>query len=118
MKVYMIIARVNAMDYLTRVYADSDGGAEHKVLDLGICGKHTYGVTNCIAYDETTMKYDQFIYNALNAQPISFDNLKEIIERRNDEIRKSDEAEERIKEIENQIKALQMELESTRAILK
>lgn len=118
MKTYIVIARVNNIDYLTKVCADTDGGAEHKILDLSICGKHTYGVTSCMAYNKSTMKYDQFILNALEAQPVSFETLKEIIKKRNDEIRKSDEAEERIREIEKQIKALQMELESARAIFR
>lgn len=118
MKTYIVIARVNNIDYLTKVCADTDGGAEHKILDLSICGKHTYGVTSCMAYNKSTMKYDQFIFNALEAQPVSFETLKKIIEKRNDEIRKSDEAEERIREIEKQIKALQMELESARAIFR
>lgn len=107
---YMVIAKVGTTDYLTRISADSIYEAEHKILDLSFCGTHTYGVLSCNAYDDSTITSDDFLFSAFHSQPVSFDNLKEIIERRNDEIRKSDEKEQRIWEIEIQIKALQAEL--------
>ena len=42
MKNYMVIARIKGVDYLTKVEAESEYNAEHKILDLGICGKHDY----------------------------------------------------------------------------
>lgn len=108
---YMVIATVGATDYLTKIRSDSAYSAEHEILDLAICGKHTYGVTSCYAYDDRTITSDNFLFSAFHSQPVSFDNLKEIIERRNDEIRRSDEKENRIAELETQIKALQSELE-------
>lgn len=108
---YMVIATVGSKDYLTRVRSDSLYGAEHKILDLGICGNHAYGVTSCNAYDDKTITSESFIFSAFYSQPITFDNLKEIIEHRNDEIRRSDEKEKRIAELEIQIKTLQAELE-------
>lgn len=107
---YMVIAKVGTTNYLTRFLADSIYEAEHKVLDLGFCGKHTYGVISCNAYDDRTVTSDNFLFSAFHSQPVSFDELKEIIECRNDEIRRSDEKEERIAELETQIKALQAEL--------
>lgn len=114
---FMIIATVNSTNYLTRVLAESASGAEHMVLDLSICGRHTYGVTACMAYSSDDMKYDNFIFNALDSEPVSFEVLKEIIEQRNAEIRKKDAAEERIREIEQTIKNLQEELVKAQAIL-
>lgn len=117
MKAYMIIATVNGIDYLTKLNAESESSAEHAVLNLSICGKHTYGVTACMAYDDNAMKYDTFIYSALSAKAVSFDELKEIIDKRNKEIAEKDAAEERIRHIEKQMKQLAEELEEARAIL-
>lgn len=117
MKAYMIIATVNGIDYLTKLNAESESSAEHAVLNLSICGKHTYGVTACMAYDDKAMKYDTFIYSALQAKAVSFDELKELIEKRNAEIREKDAAEERIAQIEKQMKELTEELAKAREIL-
>lgn len=117
MKAYMIIATVNGTDYLTKVNAESESGAEHTILDLSVCGKHTYCVTACIAYDDKAMKYDTFRYSALAAEPISFEALKEIIAARKAEILEKDAAERRINEIEQSMKELQKELEQAKAIL-
>lgn len=113
----MIIAKVNDIEYLTKVDAESESAAEHAVLDLSYCGRHTYGVTACMAYGTDSMKYDAFIYAAIKANPVSFDALKEIIKKRNDEIQKKDAAEARISQIENEMKALQRELAEAKAIL-
>jgi hypothetical protein len=91
--------------------------AEHKVLDLSICGKHTYSVTGCMAYGADGMKYDNFIFSALDANPVSFDELEKIIEARNAEIMAKDEAEERIGQIEKQMKELERQLAEAKAIL-
>ena len=117
MKDYMIIATVNGIDYLTKLKADSESTAEHAVLNLSICAKHTYGVTACMAYDDETMKYDTYIYRALAAKVVSLDELKEIIEKRNAELREKDAAEERIAHIEKQMKELTEELAKAREIL-
>lgn len=117
MKEFMIIARVHNADFLTKVTAESESAAEHKVLDLSYCGRHTYGVTACMAYDADAMKYDTFVYSALAAKPVSFAQLKEIIEARNAEIREHDEAEKRVEQIEKQMKQLQKELEQAKATL-
>jgi len=114
---FMIIATINNSNYLTKVNAESASGAEHMILDLSVCGRHTYGVTACMAYCNEDMKYDQFIYSALDASPISFDALKELIEKRNAEIMERDAAEERIRMIEENMKNLQEELAKARAIL-
>lgn len=117
MKAYMIIAEVNGTAYLTKVHAESESSAEHAALDLGICGKHAYGVTGCMAFDEDAMKYDTFIYAALHSTPVGFDDLKKIVEKRNAEIREKDEAEERIYQIEKQMKKLEEELAKAKEIL-
>ena len=112
MKDYMVIARVNDIDYLTKVSAESEYQAEHLILDKGVCGRHTYGVTNCMAYTNETMKYDTFIYNALSANPISLDDLIEIIEKRNAEILEADRLEDRVRDIKREMKRLQDELDN------
>jgi recombinational DNA repair ATPase RecF len=70
-----------------------------------------------MAYDDKSMKYDTFIYSALSAKAVSFDELKELIEKRNEEIREKDAAEERIAQIEKQMKELTEELAKAREIL-
>lgn len=117
MKYFMIIAKVNKVEFLTKVGAESEYEAEHMVLDLAYCGKHTYGVESCMAYGREAMKTDTFIYNAIAAKPIQFEALKEVIAHRNEEIRVKDEAENRITAIEKQMKELQNELVKAKNIL-
>jgi hypothetical protein len=107
---YMVIATVGSKDYLTRIFSSSFYSAERKILDLSISGKHTCGVTSCIAYDDSTITSENFLFSAFHSQPVTFDELKKIIECRNDEIRKNDEKEGRIAELEIQIETLQAEL--------
>lgn len=114
---FMVIATVNEIEYLTRVQAESESSAEHSILGLSRCGKHTYGVTACMAYDVDAMKYCEFRYRAINAEPISLDALKEVIESRNKEIEEQDAAEERISAIAAQIHELQKQMDEARAIL-
>ena len=117
MKIYIILAKVNEITYLTKICAESESSAEHAVLDLSVCGMHTYGVTACMAFDTAAMKTDTFIHNAIDAQPISFEALKEKIEKRNAEILKRDEAERRIESIEKEMTRLQQQLNEAKAIL-
>lgn len=117
MKAYMIIATVNDIDYLTKVEAESLSGAEHAVLDLSVCGRHTYGVTACMAFGMDELKTDTFIGSVIRSNPVSFDDLKEIIEKRNAEILEKDAAEESIRVIEKQIEALKKQLEKEKAII-
>lgn len=114
---YMVVARVNGIDYLTKVNAESNYSAEHQVMDLGICGKHDYSVTACMAFDHEAMKTDTFIGAALNAVPIGFGALSELIQERNKEILKRDETEHRISAIEKKIQELTSELEAARKFM-
>lgn len=93
---YIVIATVNSIDYLTKIEAESLIAAEHAILNLNIYNKHAYGVTACTAYSALEMKTDKFIGHALSANPVSFDQLKEIIKKRNAEILEKDAADERI----------------------
>lgn len=114
---YMVIARVKDVDYLVTIEAESLYQAEHKILDLSVCGKHTYGVTACTAYDAETMKTDTFVFFALYAKTVRTEELFDIIDRRNEEITRKDEAEDRIREIEDTMDKLQKELEDMKKIL-
>lgn len=113
---YMVVAVVNGVSYLVNIEAESLYQAEHKILDLSVCGNHTYGVTACTAYDSETMKTDTFVFFALYAKTVSAEELFNIINRRNEEITRKDEAEDRIKEIENTMNKLQKELEDMKKI--
>lgn len=109
MKQFMIIAKVNGIEYLTKVEAETAAGAEHKILDLSYCGKRGYGVTACMAYDADAMKTDTFICNAIRAELVSVEALIVIIDKRNRELKRLDEAERRISEIDKQMKKLEEE---------
>ena len=117
MKNYMVIARIKGVDYLTKVEAESEYNAEHKVLDAGICGKHDYSVECCIAYDYDAMSTETFRAHALNCLPISIEGLTRVILERNAEIKKKDDAERRITEIEKQIERLKAELEENKKLI-
>lgn len=112
---YLVIAMVNGITYLTKVLAESTGGAEHKVLDLGYCGKHEYGVEGCTAYDSALMKTDCFRYEALEAEPIDYPKLTRIIEERNRWIKQKDAAEIRVQNLEKEIRELTERLELLKA---
>ena len=107
---YFVIAMVNDINYLVKVETHSALSAEHMILDLSYIGKHTYGVTAALAYNEKAMKTDAFVYSALGANPVSLEELTHIIEVRNEEIRKADEKENRINELKKNIKAMSEEL--------
>ena len=105
---YMVIARVNGVDYLTRIEADSNLQAEHIILDEGICGRHEYGVEACTAYSSVDMKTDFFITSALNAdRMVAPDTLFDIIDKNNDRIRRADQREKASDEIEKLKKRIQ-----------
>lgn len=117
MKDFMVIATVGGVDYLTKVRANASAGAEHVVLDKGICSRYGYGVTACMAFDAKAMKTDAFIGAALGAQPIAFDDLCKIIDSVNTKLAAKDAAESRLKEIEKQIEALRAEAANCEDIL-
>ena len=114
---FIVIARVANKDYLTKVEAGSLLGAEHKILDEGVCTKFGYGVDAAMAYDSKSMKTDCFIGNVLSAEPISYLDLLDIIHRHNDNLKEEAAAHDRIIEIEKQMKQLAEELEAAKKIL-
>lgn len=117
MKAYMIIATVNEKEYLTKVLASSESGAELVILNRSACGRHTYGVTACQAFDVDMMKTDHFRWSAIKADPVSLTELEKIIEARNAEIKAMDAAEDLIRENEKKIKELQNQIEEAKKVL-
>ena len=110
MERYMVIATINGKDFMCSVDATSAYAAEHMILDLGICGKHKYGVEACMAYDAEAAKTDTFIGAMLSANTVSWAEIVDIIDERNAEIHASDEAETRIAEIDKLIKEHEKEI--------
>lgn len=107
MKVILFVT-VAGKTYMTN--GETEGSlcaAEHEILDLGICGRHEYGVEACTAYSPSMMKTDTFIGGALNSIAIERDRLHEIIIARNEQIRSRDSAEDKIEELQGKIKELQ-----------
>lgn len=103
---------------LTKVIAESNSSAEHMIIDLGISGKHHYGVEACCAYDVDECKTDCFIGALIHSEPIKFDDLAVLIEDANARIAYEDMLEKEIvkqraliADIKRRIEALQEELE-------
>ena len=113
----IVIAKVHGISYLTKVYEVSLIAAEHMILDMGICGRHTNGVEGCIAFDSDGMKTDTFIGEVLHSTPVELERLKEIIAKRNEEIMKKDVAETKVAELEKAIERMTEELEEYHRIL-
>lgn len=114
-KNYMVIAKVNEVDYLVRVQATSTLIAEHAVLDLGVCGRHDYGVSGAQAFGAEEMKTDTFIYLALNALTISFSRLEKVIEEHNEEIRKRDALEDELDRVKKELAETERRIEELKA---
>ena len=78
---FMVIAAVAGDIYLTKVQAESDGGAEHVVLDLDRSVKFGKAiVTSCQAFSVKEIATECFAWMAISAEPIGFGRLKGIIE--------------------------------------
>lgn len=110
MENFFVICTVNSVNYLTNVKAETNLSAEHKILDLGICGKHEYGVTGAQAFTQNETKLNSFTDMIQNCECISYDELAQIIENVNDTIRKKDRIEKLIIDKTNKIKELTEEL--------
>lgn len=117
MKNHIVIALIAGTYYMTNLKAESVSAAEHAILDKGICGRHEYTVDACMAFDEKTIKTDAFVGCATSSIAISCNDLVEIIERRNNLIRARDAAEDRVHEIEKQMKALAAEMKDLKELL-
>lgn len=114
---YIVITSINKTSYMVRTNAESNAGAEHKVLDLGYCGHHEYTVESAQAFDRKAMKTDHFITLALRSVTVSIPELVEIIEKRNRQIQARDMAEKRVWELERKMQSLAEELENAKRIL-
>ena len=110
MENFFVICTVNSINYLTNVKAESNLSAEHKILDLGICGIHEYGVTGAQAFTKKETKLNFFTDMIQNCECISYDELAQIIETVNDTIRKKDCIEKLIIDKTNELKKLSKEL--------
>lgn len=117
MKNYIVIARVAKNHYMVNITAETECAAEHAILDMGICGRHEYGVEHCMAFDFKSMKTDTFIGHALLSTTVSVEEITRIINTRNEEIAAKDAAEDRIREIEKQMKELEKELAAAKKII-
>ena len=71
MKDFMIIAKVNGVEYLTKVSAESEGGAEHKILD-----DVYYGVETCQAFSMQELGTEIFASLSANCETISFAEMQ------------------------------------------
>ena len=116
-KRFYIIARVKGVQYITKVIADTACMAEHMALDAGICGKHEYGCDACMAYDVKAMRTDTFIGAALNAEPVSMEELIQRIEQNNSRIRAKDAAEEEYNIQQKRFEEIKKQLEEAEKAL-
>ena len=92
-----VVTRVAGKAYLIKTEAESMGGAESKILENAVCGAmNEYSIEAAQAFDEKSMKTDTFIWMALEAEPISMEDFKEIVEKRNEELIERKKAEEKL----------------------
>lgn len=115
MEKFFVICTVNSIKYLTNIEAETNLGAEHKIIDLGICGKHEYGVTTAQAFTKNETKLNFFTDMIQNCQCISYDELAQIIKTVNDTIHKKDHIEKLIIDKTNKLKEITEELTELRA---
>ena len=104
--------------FITKVIAESNSSAEHMIIDLGISGKHHYGVEACCAYGNDNCNTDCFIGALIHSEPINFDDLVVLIEDANARIAYEDMLEAEIvkqraliADIKRRIESLKEELE-------
>lgn len=93
MNTYLVFVTVDGIEYLTRVTAATRIDAECEILTFN---KYFYVVDSCRAYDiydlrHISMRFVAFVNNVLSSEPVSFDELKTIINRRHTEIVKERE---------------------------
>ena len=115
MRNFLVCFGCNGHDYLTRVTAVTLAGAEHVILDMGVTGKHTCGVSYSQAFDGEGIKTDTFVGLAISASPVTLDDARKIIERFNAVIRLQDAREKRIADLTAQINAMENELAGLRS---
>lgn len=110
--IYIVFTEIKGASYSVSVKAYSPAGAEHKILDLGIydSGTHEYTVNNALAFDSDSMKTDSFIGMALNAQTISYDELKNIVDAINKRTKRLIEIEKEIERVDAQIAELEKQI--------
>lgn len=113
---FFVIAEIRSKSYITAVDEESNGGAEHRVLDAGICGRHEYGVDSAFAFDMDELQTDTFSGMARHAEPISLPALMVIIQQNNNRIREQDAAERRKEEIKKELAKLTAELAELEAL--
>lgn len=114
---YAVITKINKVDYLVIVEAESNSGAEHIILDKGVCTSCEYSVEASQAFDKKDMKTEFFISWALECKTVSLEEINIIITKRNDEITARENARKEIRRIEKEMKALTEALESAKKVL-
>lgn len=112
--IYMVIAKVDGTDYLTKVEANTLLGAEHAILDEGICTRFGYGVDGAQAFGPAEMKTECFAGRALSAEPIQGEALTEIIRNHNSELKRKVEAYDKAEATQKKMEALEKELQALR----
>lgn len=85
---YMVIAAVGSVKYLTAVSAESACAAEHVLLDEGIAvpapaPMGTYTCQAALAFNRDDIRTEFFADEALDAQPIGLMDLIDLIQRLN-----------------------------------
>lgn len=98
--------------YIVAVEAESELGAEHKILD-----DIYYGITGAQAFDQKSIRTDCFYWLMQDCKTVSYEELEkmsksykeaqETLEQREQELK---EAQKRMKELQEQMTALQTEI--------
>ena len=114
MEKYFVIVRVNNQDYMVKIESSSMGGAENVILSHSFAGIDEYSIQAAQAFDRNGMKTDFFAEAAMNADPISYAELLNIVDENSKRIRAKDELTKKKRELDRlakQYEALKAEIE-------
>ena len=114
-EVYSVIARVAGKMYMVEVASTSNGGAEHIVLDLSVCGRHTYSVEGSQAFRLDEQDTDTFKGMSAHAQAVSMEVFTAIVAERNAQIIRADRHEDELREKTARIAKLRAEVDALQA---
>lgn len=104
---FITICTVNGHKYLTTVTADTNGGAEHKILDRSFTIGCRSVVTNVQAFTPKETNTQAFVDMADKAEMIGFEELIEVIDSADEDAAKADV----IAEIDKKIETARIEKE-------
>lgn len=110
---YIVFTEIEGVLYEVNVKSYSMLGAEHTILNLGIYDEitHKHTVDNALAFDNDGIKTDYFASMMINANTVSFSELKNIVNAINENAKRRAEMIAEKARIEKEIANLKAQLD-------